>query len=93
MKYPATIKEIKQIIEAFQKSLNDHLPALEAEKNDLIQSKNQDKNTIESTLDTLLSLSDMGVGRALFLKCLAYYKTIDSEGASFYWNEYDKDDE
>ncbi len=81
------------MIGAFQKSLNDHLPALEAEINDLVQSKNQEKNTIENTLDTLLSLNDMGVGRELFLKLLAYYKTIDSEGAAFYWNEYDKDDE
>ena len=86
-------QDIKQIVEAFQKSLNDHLPALEAEVNDLIESKNQDKNTIENTLDTLLSLNDLGVGKELFLKLLEYYKTIDSEGAAFYWNEYDKDDE
>jgi len=86
-------QDIKQTIAEFQKSLSLHLPALEAEINHLIQSKNQDKNTIENTIDTLLSLTDMGVGKELFLKLLEYYKTIDAEGAAFYWNEYDKDDE
>jgi hypothetical protein len=86
-------QDIKQIIEAFQESLKGHLPAIEAEINHLIQSKNQDKNTIENTLDTLLSLIDMGIGKDLFFKLLEYYKTIDAEGAAFYWNEYDKEDE
>ena len=83
-------REIKQIIAEFQKSLQQHLPALEAETNDLINSGVRDKNTIEYTLDTLLSLTDMGVGEALFVKLLEYYKTIDADGAMFYWNEYDK---
>jgi hypothetical protein len=48
LKYPATIKDIKQMIGAFQKSLNDHLPALEAEINDLVQSKNQEKTPLKT---------------------------------------------
>lgn len=86
-------EDIKNTIEAFQQSLQQHLPAFEAEINHLIVSKNTDNNTIENTLDTLLSLTDMGVGKELFLKLLEYYKIIDAEGAAFYWNEYDKDDE
>jgi len=86
-------QDIKRTITEFQKSLNRHLPALEVEINHLIQSKNQDRNTIENTLDTLLSLTDMGVGKELFVKLLEYYKTIDVDGAAFFWNEYDKDDE
>ena len=86
-------QNIKQTIVAFQERLKEHLPALEAEVNHLIQSGNQDKNTIENTLDTLLSLVDMGIGKELFVRLLEYYKTIDSEGAEFYWNEYDKEDE
>ncbi len=86
-------QDIKKTIEAFQESLQGHLPALEADINDLIHSRNKDKNTIEKTLDTLLSITDMGVGKELFIRLLEYYKTIDAEGASFYWNEYDKDDE
>lgn len=80
------------MIEAFQQSLQQHLPALEAEINHLIDSKNTDVNTIENTLDTLLSITDWGVGRELFVKLLEYYKSIDAEGAAFYWNEYDNDE-
>jgi hypothetical protein len=86
-------RDIKKTIEAFQESLQRHLPALEAEINDLINSGSKDKNTIENTLDTLLSLTDMGVGKKLFIRLLEYYKTIDADGALFYWNEYDNDDE
>jgi len=86
------INDIKQTIIEFQNSLKLHLPALEAEINHLILSKNRDKNTIENTLDTLLPLTDMGVGKDLFVRLLDYYKTIDPEGAMFYWNEYDKNE-
>lgn len=85
-------EDIKNMIEAFQQSLQQHLPALEAEINHLIDSKNTDVNTIENTLDTLLSITDWGVGRELFVKLLEYYKSIDAEGAAFYWNEYDNDE-
>ena len=56
-------QDIKQTIEAFQESLKGHLPALEAEINHLIASGNKNDNTIENTLDTLLSLTDKGVGK------------------------------
>ena len=61
--------------------------------NQSVASGNKDKNIIESTLDTLLSLTDLGVGKELFIKFLEYYKTIDTEGAAFYWNEYENDEE
>ncbi len=86
-------QDIKNTIKAFQESSQQHLPALEAEVNHLIVSGNKDKNTIESILDTLLSLTDLGVGKELFIKFLVYYKTIDTEGAAFYWNEYENDEE
>lgn len=85
-------KEIKELIGEFQESLAQLLPALEQEVDKLIQSKCSDKNIIEITLDTLLSLIDMGIGKDLFIKLLEYYKTIDLKGAVFYWNEYDNDD-
>jgi hypothetical protein len=84
---------IKKTIEEFQNSLQRQLPALEADVNALIKNKVQDKNTIEYNLDTLLSLTDMGVGQDLFVKLLEHYKTIDAEGAMFYWNEFDKDEQ
>ena len=81
--------DIKQAIKAFQKNLKQHLPFLESDIKALIQSGNSDANT----LDTLLSLTQMGVGNELFVRLLEYYKTIDAEGAAFYWNEYDKEEE
>ena len=44
-------------------------------------------------LDTILSLTYFGVGDDLYIKLLEYYKTVDAEGAAFYWNEYDKKEE
>ena len=86
------LKEIKKIIEEYQHSLQQHLPAVELEVNSIIHDKVQNNNTIEGVLDTLLSMTDMGVGKDLFIKLLNYYKTIDAEGAAFYWNEFDKDE-
>jgi hypothetical protein len=86
-------ENIKKSIEAFRESIQSHLPALEAEVNELIQSASSNKVTIENTLDTLLSITDIGIGKDLFVKLLEYYKTIDAEGAAFYWNEFDKEEE
>ncbi|RQP15586.1 MAG: hypothetical protein EAS52_14635 [Parapedobacter sp.] len=86
------IKDIKSVISEFQQSLSLHLPALEAETEEFITSKSQDKNAIEHYLDRLLSLTTMGVGNDLFVKLLEYYKTIDSEGAAFYWEEYTREE-
>jgi hypothetical protein len=69
------------------------LPALECEINAIITNKVQNKNTIDYNLYVLICLTDMGVGNELFIKLLDYYKTIDAEGASFYWEEYDKKEE
>jgi|688.fasta_scaffold826261_1 hypothetical protein len=82
-------EDIFQIITNFNKSIESLLPALEAEVNDLIKSGYKERNSIEQTLDTLLSLVNMGFAENLFLRLLDYYKTIDEEGAAFYWNEYD----
>jgi hypothetical protein len=89
----ALLNQLKEIIQTFQQSLQSHLPALEGEINAIITNKVQNKNTIEYNLDVLISLTDMGVGNELFIKLLDYYKTIDAEGASFYWEEYDKKEE
>ncbi len=82
-------QDIFQIIRNFNKSIESLLPALEAEVNDLIKSGYKEQNCIEQTMDTLLSLVVMGFAENLFLRLLDYYKTIDEEGAAFYWNQYD----
>ncbi len=86
------INDLSQIIQSFNDSLQAHLPALEGEISSLIESKNKDCQIIENCLDTLLSLTTHGVADDLFIKLLEYYKTIDVEGAAFYWNEYDKEE-
>jgi hypothetical protein len=86
------ITEIGSIIKSFNQSLESHLPALEKELKLLIESKCTDTKTIEHYLDTLLSLAMHGIGEKLFIQLLDYYKTIDSEGALFYWNQYDSED-
>jgi len=84
------LNDIKQIITQFNESIKQHLPLLESEVNTLISSKTTNRNAIEHCLDTLLSLTMHGIADNLFIRLLNYYKTVDSEGAGFYWNEYDK---
>lgn len=83
------INDLRQIIEVFNQSLAEHLPTLKNEVKRLVQSGNTDSTEIEHCLDTLLSLTTHGVGDDLFIQLLEYYKTVDKEGAKFYWNEYD----
>lgn len=56
------VNDLKQIIETFNQSLAEHLPALKNEINSLIQNKTRDSTEIEHCLDTLLSLTFHGDG-------------------------------
>jgi hypothetical protein len=85
--------DLKSLIENFNRSLEAYLPALENDVDQLIREKCTNRNTIEYHLDTLLSLTMHGVGDKLYIRLIDYYKTIDAEGALFYWNEYDNQDE
>ena len=82
--------EIAGLIRSFNERLAQQMPLLEDEIERLISSGNKENNTIENYLDTLLSLTMHGFGDTLFIRLLEYYKTIDLDGAMFYWNEYDK---
>lgn len=83
-------QELAGLIHSFNERLAQQMPLLEDEIERLISSGNAENNTIENYLDTLLSLTMQGFGDALFIRLLEYYKTIDLDGAMFYWNEYDK---
>ena len=87
------INDITNIINIFNKQLEQHLPFLDEEVNLLITNKTENTSIIENTLDILLSLTMHGVADNLFIKLLEYYKTINPDGALYYWNEYDSDDE
>ena len=84
--------EISGLIKAFNAQLEQYMPALETEVEQMIATGNRNSKIIEGYLDTLLSLTMHGTGDKLFVKLLEYYKTIDLEGAMFYWNEYDNQD-
>ena len=85
-----TFQELVGLIKSFNEQLAQQMPLLEEEIERLISSGNTENNVIENYLDTLLSLTMHGFGDALFIRLLEYYKTIDLDGAMFYWNEYDK---
>ncbi len=87
------INEIKNLIVSFQERMGEHLPALENEVNQIITSQSKDVRAIENLLDSLLSLTMMGLGEKLFIQLVEYYKTVDAEGAAFYWKEFDNPDE
>ncbi len=85
-----TFGEIAGLIKAFNAQLEQYMPALETEVEQIITTCNTSNQIIERYLDTLLSLTMHGTGDKLFVRLLEYYKTIDPEGTMFYWNEYDK---
>jgi len=84
------LHELSGLIHSLNEHLAQQVPLLENEIERLISSGNTEKNTIENYLDTLLSLTMHGFGDALFIRLIEYYKTIDLDGAIFYWNEYDQ---
>ena len=82
--------EIGDLVKRFHLYLESRLPRLEFEINVMIGEKETNLSKIENYLDILLELSNYGVGNALFIKLLEYYKTVNEEGARFYWEAYDK---
>lgn len=83
------ISKITDLFQGFREKLEAQLPALESEINQIITEKNTNSREIENYLDTLLSLVRHGIGNRLYVRLLDYYKTVDSEGAKFYWEEYE----
>jgi hypothetical protein len=86
------IKDIKDLISGFLEDIKQQLPYIEAETAALITRREQDSNVIERQLDNLLSLTDLGIADDIYVRLLEYYKTVDAEGAAFYWKEYDKEE-
>ena len=87
---PEFLNNIKQLIQTFHEKMEEQMPALQQEVNELIVSKNKNPKQIEHSLDTLLSLATHGIAEPLFIKLLEYYKHIDSEGAAFYWEQFEQ---
>jgi hypothetical protein len=83
-------KNIAAVIRQAQTGIKKHLPAIEAAVNDIVQTNSTDAKAIEHTLDTLLDLQYIGVGKELFIRLLEYYKTIDPAAAKDYWEFFEE---
>lgn len=90
MREESLLNELVQMIKSFNESLKTQLPFLKLEINIIIKSKCTDTRTIETYLDTLLPLTMHGIGEDLFVRLVEYYRKVDSEGADFYWKEYEE---
>jgi len=80
--------KIVQIFDSFNDSIKSQLPAIESEVEDLINSKTKDTNKIELHLNYLESIVELGIGNDVFIKLYNYLKSIDTETAEVYWNDY-----
>ncbi len=83
-------EELAKLIRQSNKSLEAYLPPLQKAVDNIINQKNADRKAIEHLLDSLSSLLYAGIGHQLYLKLLEHYKTVDSEGADFYWTLYEE---
>ncbi len=79
-----------KVINKSRAKMTKFLPAFEASVDNIIQTKSTDKNAIEHLLDSISSFMYMGMGQELYIRLLDYYKTIDAEGATFYWELYEE---
>jgi hypothetical protein len=85
-KFPGDLVEF---IKGLHGEIAAFLPLLETSVNAIIERRPTDKTGIEHLLDTLLSMMPAGQGHASFIRLLEYYKTVDQQGADFYWALYE----
>ncbi len=83
-------KELSEFIRQFREKLGTYLPPLRNAVDNIIAQESSDTNAIGSLLDSISSLMYAGIGHQLYLRLLEYYKTVDSEGADFYWRLYEE---
>ena len=88
-----SIDEIARLIKSFHEKMAKLLPGLEAEVDQLIHSQSKNEQLIEQHLDTLLSLTQAGMGEKLFIKLLEYAKTVNPDISADYWRYYQELDE
>lgn len=86
-----SFEDLKAFVQTLDEIIQDRLPELKQEVQDIIDSKNPDVIEIEEALDTLLVINRLGVGNGLFGKLLDYYKTINPRRALRYWDIHEND--
>ena len=83
-------EKLAKLIRQTNKSLEACLPTFQKEVDSIINQKRTDTKEIEHLLDSLSSMLYADIGHQLYLKLLEYYKTIDKNGANFYWDMYEE---
>ena len=82
--------DLAKMIKQSHENLEAYLLPLEKAIDDIIAQKSSDISAIEHLLDTVSSLMYAGIGHQVYLKLLEYYKTVDRDGADFYWKLYEE---
>lgn len=77
-----------EMVGSFQETMKRYLPEIRQNINWIIKHKSSDIKLIESHLDTLLSLRDIGLGEDEFYKLNDYYSTVHIENSKTYADYY-----
>jgi len=88
--YDKMEKSITDTIKTVIGVIEKQMPHLRAEVESMITRKVTSPNIIENTLDTLLSVMDMGLGEEEFKMLNQYYSDVNKKGYQFYQREYRK---
>lgn len=82
------VKQIKGAVDG----LPALLASLEPLADEIIANRSTDAQAIEHLLDSIASFLPHGLGSTLYLRLLEHYKSVDAEGAVFYWELYEQMD-
>ncbi len=87
------IKEIRGMFESLHELMRQNLPFWENEVDIIIANKETDRKKIEWTFDYLLDYTRHGIGNELYLRLIAYYRTVNPEGAASYLEMYQEQED
>ena len=82
------ITEIRGMFEPIHERMRQNLSFWKNEIDLIIANKVIDQNKIERTFDYLLDYTRHGIGNELYLRLIAYYRTVNPEGAASYLQMY-----
>ncbi|MBD1432323.1 hypothetical protein H8B06_05760 [Sphingobacterium sp. DN00404] len=87
------ITKIRGMFESLHERMRQNLPFWENEVDIIIANQETDRNKIELTFDYLLDYTRHGIGNELYLRLMAYYRTVNPEGAAYYLQIYQEQED
>ncbi len=84
------IKKIVSTTEDVRKNIEETLPYINDEIQNIISSKNKDEHRVEKLLDTLLDYCYLGMGKDEFNKLNNYYFSFNSKNSKEYEKFYEE---